>query len=77
MFLPDRFIRGTCPKCAAKEQYGDACESCGATYSPDELINPISTLSNSKPIWKKSEHFFFKLSNFENELTQWSKETHA
>jgi methionyl-tRNA synthetase len=71
MFLPDRFIRGTCPKCAAIDQYGDACESCGATYSPDELINPISTLSNSKPIWKKSEHFFFKLSNFENELMQW------
>lgn len=71
MFLPDRFIRGTCPKCAAKDQYGDACENCGATYSPDELINPISTLSNSEPIWKKSEHFFFKLSEFENELTQW------
>ena len=74
MFLPDRFIRGTCPKCAAKDQYGDACENCGATYSPDELINPISTLSNSEPIWKKSEHFFFKLSEFENELTQWIKD---
>ena len=73
MFLPDRFIQGTCPKCAAKEQYGDACESCGATYSPNELIDPISSLSNSKPIWKKSEHFFFKLSNFENELKEWIK----
>ena len=71
MFLPDRFIQGTCPKCAAKEQYGDACESCGATYLPNELIDPISNLSNSKPIWKKSEHFFFKLSNFENELKEW------
>jgi len=73
MFLPDRFIQGTCPKCAAKEQYGDACESCGATYLPNELIDPISNLSNSKPIWKKSEHFFFKLSNFENELKEWIK----
>ena len=73
MFLPDRFIQGTCPNCAAKEQYGDACESCGATYSPNELIDPISSLSNSKPIWKKSEHFFFKLSNFENELKEWIK----
>ena len=73
MFLPDRFIQGTCPKCAAKEQYGDACESCGTTYSPNELIDPISSLSNSKPIWKKSEHFFFKLSNFENELKEWIK----
>ncbi|MFM1594099.1 MAG: methionine--tRNA ligase [Woeseiaceae bacterium] len=73
MFLPDRFIQGTCPKCAAKEQYGDACESCGATYLPNELIDPISSLSNSKPIWKKSEHFFFKLSNFENELKEWIK----
>jgi len=73
MFLPDRFIQGTCPRCAAKDQYGDACESCGATYSPNELIDPISSLSNSKPIWKKSEHFFFKLSNFENELKEWIK----
>ena len=73
MFLPDRFIQGTCPKCAAKEQYGDACESCGATYLPNELIDPISNLSNSKPIWKKSEHFFFKLSNFENQLKEWIK----
>ena len=73
MFLPDRFIQGTCPKCQAKSQYGDACENCGATYSPNELIEPISTLSKTKPIWKKSEHFFFKLSSLQNELIDWMK----
>jgi methionyl-tRNA synthetase len=62
MFLPDRFIKGECPKCGAKDQYGDNCEVCGAVYSPTELKNPYSALSGAKPVLKNSEHFFFKLS---------------
>ena len=73
MFLPDRFIKGACPKCSSEDQYGDACEECGATYSPNDLINPISTISDAIPVWKKSEHFFFKLSVFENNLKKWTK----
>ena len=63
MFLPDRFIKGECPKCHAKEQYGDNCEVCGAVYAPTDLINPFSALSGAKPELKSSEHFFFKLSD--------------
>ena len=63
MFLPDRYIKGECPKCHAKDQYGDNCENCGAVYAPTDLINPVSTLSGAKPELKKSEHFFFKLSD--------------
>ena len=63
MFLPDRFIKGECPKCHAKDQYGDNCESCGAVYAPTDLINPYSALSGAKPELKSSEHFFFKLSD--------------
>ncbi|MDH5709156.1 MAG: methionine--tRNA ligase, partial [Hylemonella sp.] len=63
MFLPDRFIKGECPKCSAKDQYGDSCESCGAVYAPTELKNPYSALSGAKPVLKTSEHFFFKLSD--------------
>ena len=63
MFLPDRFIKGECPKCHAKEQYGDNCESCGAVYAPTDLINPYSALSGATPELKSSEHFFFKLSD--------------
>ncbi len=63
MFLPDRFIKGECPKCGAKDQYGDNCESCGAVYAPTELKNPYSALSGAKPVLKNSEHFFFKLSD--------------
>ena len=63
MFLPDRFIKGECPKCHAKEQYGDNCEFCGAVYAPTDLINPYSALSGAKPVLKSSEHFFFKLSD--------------
>ncbi|MEI7786722.1 MAG: class I tRNA ligase family protein, partial [Betaproteobacteria bacterium] len=63
MFLPDRFIKGECPKCGAKDQYGDNCEVCGAVYSPTELKNPYSALSGAKPVLKNSEHFFFKLSD--------------
>lgn len=74
MFLPDRFIKGTCPKCGADDQYGDNCEACGATYSPMDLKNPVSALSGAKPIQKETEHFFFKLPDFEAMLKEW---THA
>ncbi|WP_409338054.1 methionine--tRNA ligase [Curvibacter microcysteis] len=63
MFLPDRFIKGECPKCHAKDQYGDNCEVCGAVYAPTDLIEPFSALSGAKPVLKSSEHFFFKLSD--------------
>ncbi|AEC20703.1 methionyl-tRNA synthetase [Pusillimonas sp. T7-7] len=63
MFLPDRYIKGECPRCHAKDQYGDSCESCGAVYAPTELINPYSTLTKATPVLKSSEHFFFKLSD--------------
>jgi methionyl-tRNA synthetase len=71
MFLPDRFIRGECPKCGAKDQYGDNCEVCGATYSPTELKKPVSAISGATPIDKESEHLFVKLGNFEQMLKQW------
>ncbi|MDI1300400.1 MAG: methionine--tRNA ligase [bacterium] len=64
MFLADRFIKGDCPKCGAKDQYGDSCEVCGATYSPTELKNPRSTISGATPVMKESEHYFFKLPDF-------------
>jgi methionyl-tRNA synthetase len=63
MFLPDRYIKGQCPKCGAKDQYGDNCEVCGAVYAPTDLINPYSALSGAVPVLKSSEHFFFKLSD--------------
>lgn len=68
MFLPDRFIKGECPRCAAPDQYGDNCENCGATYSPTDLKNPISVVSGTKPVEKETEHYFFKLSHFEDFL---------
>ncbi|MFQ5936375.1 MAG: methionine--tRNA ligase [Acidiferrobacterales bacterium] len=71
MFLPDRFIKGECPRCGALDQYGDSCEVCGATYSPTELKNPVSVLSGTKPIYKESEHYFFKLQDFEAMLREW------
>lgn len=73
MFLPDRFVCGTCPRCKSDDQYGDACEACGATYAPNDLIDPISVLSGSKPVWKNSEHYFFRLSNFAERLRTWIK----
>lgn len=76
MFLPDRYIKGECPNCGAKDQYGDNCEVCGATYLPTDLKNPYSTLSGSKPIEKESEHYFFKLQNFENYLKDWTRHGH-
>ena len=72
MFLPDRFITGDCPKCGAKEQYGDNCEACGATYSPTELKNAISAVSGEKPIEKDSVHYFFKLADFNDMLKTWT-----
>ena len=72
MFLPDRFIKGDCPKCDAKDQYGDNCESCGATYSPTELKNAISAVSGEKPIEKDSVHYFFKLADFNDMLKTWT-----
>lgn len=77
MFLPDRFIKGTCPKCGAEDQYGDNCEVCGATYDPTELKNPVSAVSGATPIEKDSEQYFFKLSDFSEMLQQWLKAGHV
>jgi len=71
MFLPDRFVRGTCPRCKSEDQYGDACEVCGATYIPNQLIDPISVLSGTEPVWRESEHYFFRLSAFDARLRKW------
>jgi len=76
MFLPDRFIKGECPKCGAKDQYGDNCEVCSATYSPTDLVNPFSVISGEKPIEKDSEHYFFKLAEFEAMLKKWTHSGH-
>jgi len=73
MFLADRFIKGTCPKCGTEDQYGDNCEKCGATYSPTELKNPRSAISGAVPVLKASQHFFFKLPDFEAMLKQWTR----
>lgn len=71
MFLPDRYVKGTCPKCKSPDQYGDNCEVCGTTYDTTDLIDPYSVLSGKAPIEKESEHYFFKVSDFEQMLTQW------
>lgn len=73
MFLPDRFIKGECPKCHAKDQYGDSCEVCGATYNPTELINAYSAVSGASPVRKETEHYFFKLSECEDFLKNWTR----
>nr|A4XS54.1 RecName: Full=Methionine--tRNA ligase; AltName: Full=Methionyl-tRNA synthetase; Short=MetRS [Pseudomonas mendocina ymp] len=73
MFLADRFIKGSCPKCGAEDQYGDNCEKCGATYTPTELKNPRSAISGAVPVLKESQHFFFKLPDFEAMLKQWTR----
>lgn len=72
MFLPDRFVKGTCPKCKAEDQYGDNCDNCGETYSPTDLINPKSAVSGATPIMKDSVHFFFDLPQFEDMLKSWT-----
>ena len=76
IFLADRFIKGTCPKCKAPDQYGDNCEACGATYSPADLIGPVSTLSGAVPVDKNSSHLFFQLGHFEGLLTEWINGNH-
>jgi methionyl-tRNA synthetase len=73
MFLPDRFIKGECPKCHSKDQYGDACEVCGSAYSPADLINPYSVVSGTAPVKKESEHYFFKLDKCEEFLKKWTQ----
>lgn len=76
MFLPDRYVKGTCPKCGALDQYGDNCEACGATYSPTDLINPVSAISGATPIEKDSEHYFFDLPRYESLLKEWTRNGH-
>ncbi len=73
MFLPDRFIKGTCPKCKSEDQNGDSCDDCGATYSPTEVLNPRSVVSGATPILKDSEHYFFDLPAFEEMLKNWTR----
>ena len=73
MFLPDRFVKGTCPRCKSEDQYGDACEVCGATYTPEDLIDPVSVLSGTTPVKRESEHYFFKLSEYEERLHEWMR----
>ncbi|MCX7055638.1 MAG: methionine--tRNA ligase [Proteobacteria bacterium] len=73
MFLPDRYVKGTCPRCAAKDQYGDSCESCGATYTPSELIDAVSVVSGTPPVERDSEHLFFRLDAFEAMLREWTR----
>ncbi len=76
MFLPDRYIRGECPRCNAKDQYGDNCEVCGATYPPLELKNPLSVVSGATPIEKESEHYFFRLDKYTDRLKNWMNKGH-
>ena len=77
MFLPDRFIRGTCPKCKAEDQYGDSCEACHATYTPLDLIKPACSVCGNTPIQQESVHFFFKLGDFETQLKEWISGGHV
>jgi len=74
MFLPDRYIKGTCPRCGSPDQYGDSCEVCGATYTPAELKDSVSVISGAKPVERKSLHFFFRLQDFESMLREWAAE---
>jgi methionyl-tRNA synthetase len=71
LFLPDRFVRGICPRCKSEDQYGDSCEVCGATYTPADLIDPVSVLSGSAPVLRDSEHYFFRLSDYGHRLREW------
>jgi len=74
MFLPDRFVKGECPRCASPDQYGDSCENCGATYAPTDLKNPVSALSGEPPVERESEHYFVRLGDFEVLLKKWVRE---
>ena len=71
MFLPDRYVKGICPVCGTADQYGDSCENCGSTYTPADLKNPVSVVTGTPPVWRESEHYFFKLSTFEKTLKAW------
>jgi len=71
MFLPDRYVKGICPVCAKPDQYGDSCENCGSTYTPADLKDPVSVVSGTAPVWRESEHYFFRLSAFETFLSAW------
>ncbi len=73
MFLPDRYVKGTCPRCGTLEQYGDSCENCGATYSTSDLVDPVSVVSGTRPVERESEHIFFRLGNFEEMLRKWTR----
>lgn len=75
MFLPDRYVKGECPRCSAADQYGDACEVCGATYSPQELRNPVSVVTGATPVTRESEHLFFRLPQFTDLLQKWMQES--
>jgi methionyl-tRNA synthetase len=77
MFLPDRFIKGECPRCGAPGQYGDSCEACGATYAPTELRNAVSVVSGTAPVERESLHYFFKLADFEPLLREWTRAGHV
>lgn len=77
LFLADRYIKGSCPKCKTEDQYGDNCESCGATYSPTDLIDPVSAISGATPIEKKSTHYFFRLPEFTEFLKTWTRSGHV
>ena len=77
MFLPDRFVKGTCPKCGSEEQYGDNCDNCGAAYAPTDLKDPKSVVSGATPVLKDSEHFFFKLQDFGDMLKAWTRNGHV
>lgn len=76
LFLPDRYVKGTCPKCKTPDQYGDNCEACGATYAPTDLIDPVSALSGATPIEKESEHYFFDLPRYGELLKAWTRQGH-
>ncbi len=73
MFLPDRYVKGTCPRCGTPDQYGDSCENCGATYAPSDLVDPLSVVSGTRPVERESEHIFFRLGNFEAMLRKWTR----
>ena len=77
MFLPDRYIKGTCPRCGAADQYGDACEACAATYTPAELRDPVSVISGERPELRETEHLFFRLRDFEPMLRDWARSEHV
>jgi methionyl-tRNA synthetase len=77
LFLADRYVKGTCPKCKTDDQYGDNCEACGATYAPTDLINPISAISGATPVEKESTHYFFKLPEFSGFLKSWTRDGHV